>query len=236
MRVLALFGAILFLAGCQPEITVEQRIAEREALAQANIADCVAIRCTTLDLDGQGIAEYSILNDLTHLRVLMISYTDFSDLNDIAALTGLEELHIGATNVTDLTLLSSFPNLRVLHIQSNDFTDVGSLTALQKLEELAIGKNNLTDVSFVRSLPRLKNLDIAYSDVVDLGQLRGHPALEILALEHTAVTDLSPLLQIRTLRQISVVEPYTDEEVTAQHELLRGRGIRVEYEPAMVVC
>ena len=112
--------------GSDPEAARAEHEATRLREGEAILSDCIATQCSTLDLDGKRLADYGAINGLTHVKVLMLSYTDFDDLSDIAGMTQLTELHIGQTALTDLSGLSSVPNLRLLHAQSNysvsDFT------------------------------------------------------------------------------------------------------------------
>ena len=53
------------------------------------VQSCIETRCSQLNLDGLSLADYGVLNDMDHLRVLMISFTDFADLTNISNLTEL---------------------------------------------------------------------------------------------------------------------------------------------------
>jgi Leucine-rich repeat (LRR) protein len=231
IRALSL-AALLALAAC-----VETTGVEPVDLGAERVAECAATRCETLDLDGASLDDYRILSSMTHVRALMLSYTDFDDLADIAGMTQLEELHIGQTNLTDLSGLSQFPNLRLLHAQGfyydPDLSPIGGLT---NLRELAIGGVSF-DLALVNRLPRLTTLKVYYTgEPLDLTVLRGHPALATLDLGEAIVTTLQGLGSVPRLRTLTVPDPYNDELLETQIEALRQRGISVSFAPVVVVC
>ncbi|NBT32228.1 MAG: leucine-rich repeat domain-containing protein [Rhodobacteraceae bacterium] len=223
--------------GSDPEAARAEHEATRLREGEAILSDCIATQCSTLDLDGKRLADYGAINGLTHVKVLMLSYTDFDDLSDIAGMTQLTELHIGQTALTDLSGLSSFPNLRLLHAQSNysvsDFTPIGRLTTL---EELAVGNWQMTSAAFVGSLRRLKRLDVSVANLDTAQGIANHPSLEVLDIGEAAPPDLGFLTTIPHLKRLSIGEPYGNDAGAAVLDRLKARGVEVTRIEAVVVC
>lgn len=183
------------------------------------------------------IANYSELAALSHVTVLMLSYTTFSDLADIAPMTQLQELHIGQTEVQDLTGLAAFPNLRLLHLQGVRPESWAPLAQLTQLRELAVGNADMNDFSFIARLPQLQRLRItnAASDA-DLSGLGRHPGLQSVDITDIALTDISPLLRLPNLKEVSLAS-YDAETHAAVLAQLRARGVKVNLvENVVVVC
>lgn len=224
------------LAACVPTDQPYDHDAALLASGQEKLATCISETCTTLNLDGARLPDYDVLGALTHVDALMISYTNFGELADIADMTQLRELHIGRTSVTDLSALPGFANLRLLHAQGLDVSDYEYVAQLSNLEELVIGSFALTDISFVSGLTQLKSLDLSGSRVTDLSPLSGHPTLETLELVEMDSSDLAPLLTMPNLRHVSIPQ-HIAESYPDRVEALRAKGIIVEIAvEIMIVC
>ncbi|MEJ6477685.1 MAG: hypothetical protein QNL92_03270 [Octadecabacter sp.] len=229
---LACAATVLMLGSCQMD-SGEDRARQQQALAL--VADCIATACETLNLDRQSLPDYSVLSDMTHLRAIMISYTDFDDLSVLAPLTGLEEIHIGETNVTDISSLANFPNLQVLHIQNLDTDNYSVLRQLGTLDELAIGNGRLTNIDFVTAMPNLQRLNL-----IDIGNLPDYPETDLSALEgHAGITkftirgygttDLSPLLRMPNLKDVGMGSTLRSSEDDSLINALEARGVLVGF-------
>ena len=223
----------------------EQWLAERHAAAlvegQEALAACIETRCKTLNIDGMALEDYTVINDLSHVTVLMASRTTLDDLADISGMAQLKELHITNTEISDLGGLAAFPQLQVLHFQNLPngvaIAPIGSLT---NLTELALGSvSGQADLSFVQNLRRLEKLKLSWSGTVaDFAFLRGHPALKVLDIDGGLPTDQSALLTLPRLESIFVMLGMgfggapLDAEVRQE---LERRGT-FSYNEAIVVC
>lgn len=203
------------------------------------VDDCIASRCTILDLDSRHLDDYGQLAALDHVEVLMISYTDFSDLSALAPLRQLRELHIGATDVTNLSGLAAFPQLEVLHVQDLQAQDYSAIRQLRQLQELAIGFAPLTSLDLVQDLPALRRLSAPGTDVTDLNGLEGHPALEVIDLSLTFDLDFAPLLTLPRLKEATLEyygpEPAGSELNRDTIRALEERGVIIGA-PTIPVC
>ncbi|SMY08546.1 leucine-rich repeat domain-containing protein [Flavimaricola marinus] len=236
-KIIAVAAVSLILGACDdPAPPIDHRQADIDR-GNAAVAECVAIQCERLDLDSAALADYSILGSMTHVKALMISYTDFSDLGDIAAMTQLEELHIGQTDVSDLSGLSAFPNLKVLHAQQmRNVSDYSPIGQLRRLDELAIGDYQTSPASVIAALPQLRRVVLYIDGEEDLSPLAGHPGLEVVDFTDSYVNDISPLLTMPRLRQTSVPDFWESSPIAADAEALMARGVVVYEQPSVVVC
>ena len=235
----AAFG-LLSLAACDQIIEANDAAArEAEALArgEATLAACIESQCETLDIDGMRLADYTVINGLTHVKVLMASRTGFDDLVDIADMQQLTELHITDTNITDLTGLANFPKLKVLHFERMpEGVDISHIGQLNGLKELALGGlGEGSDASFIRTLRRLENLKITWVGVdADLSIFQNHPSLRIVAISGTLPAEQSALLTIRKLETIY----FTGDNHTLDSEVRNKleSHILIRYVPPIAVC
>ncbi|UWQ96677.1 hypothetical protein K3728_05450 [Rhodobacteraceae bacterium M385] len=224
---------LLALAACQPSY-------DATAVGQERLEECVASACTTLNLDGAGLRDYSDLAATPQVTSLMVSYSAFSDLSDIAFMTQLRELHMGSSPVTDLSGLSAFPNLELLHAQYLGTDNLAPIAQLDNLRELAVGTSTLQDLSFVAEMPGLQRLLVITSALdLDLATLGAHRGLQTVELRSSDGIELAPLLALPNLREVSLSRNSAEigpaqAQVVAQ---LRARGVRVELDQIIVpVC
>jgi len=242
-RIPASATALMLMTACQmdtgtarPDFATMQ--AERLANTMTIVETCRASECARLNLDSGLLEDYTSIVELSHVTAVMMSYTNFGDLDQISAMSQLRELHIGQTNVTDLSGLTNFPNLRVLHAQDLDVTDYSAIAGLRSLEELAVGGSGVTDIAFVSTLANLKTLNISRSYVTDLSPLAGLQRLETLDMMGMDLPDdLTPLLRIRNLKSISISDwgTATPAQQTVLDQL-DARGVEILREVVAVVC
>lgn len=227
------FGAALVaLGGCDVEPEVDFQ-AQQFAQGAAIVADCVATQCTRLDLDGARLDDFTVLNDMTHVTALMVSFTNFESLGDISGMTQLTELHIGGTGVSDLSGLSGFQNLTLLHVQNlYDAPDLAPVYGLTGLRELAIDVTNTDGIGYVANMRQLQTLMLMSGRIDDLTPLRGHPSLRDLSIQAGTPEDDSALQAIPRLERLEMNWGEVDAETL---RVLEGRGVIYE-EIALIVC
>lgn len=223
------FGA---LAACQPT-----PITPSFDYGEERVADCVATACTELTLDYAPLSDYTQIAGLNHVTALMLGFTDFENIGEIAPMAQLRELHIGNTQVRDLTGIAAFRNLELLHVQNIEPENWGPLGAVQSLRELAIGHPGMRDFSIIAQLPQLQRIHISdVGEETDLSGIGAHPGLRSVHLSSDYLTDLSPLLRLPNLREVSI-EASNEVRHAAVIAQLRARGVRVTLtEPVVVVC
>ena len=90
-----------------------------------------------LDLGhGNRINDVSVLAQLKHLRVLIVSMNKITDISPLAALTELECLEIYQNPITDISPVTSLPKLKYLNCSATLFEDATPLLGLTNLEML----------------------------------------------------------------------------------------------------
>jgi Leucine-rich repeat (LRR) protein len=90
-----------------------------------------------LDLGhGNRITDLSVLTQLKHLRVLIVSMNKLVDLSPIAQMQELELLEIYQNPFTDISPVAKLPKLKYLNCNSTLMTDASPLFTMQNLEML----------------------------------------------------------------------------------------------------
>ena len=184
-----------------------------------------------LNLDGNGIVDFTPLGTLVNLKRLNIGRTNADNrqtplnLNGIGALVDLEELIIDQSAVADLSPLSTLANLQVLQLWYNwTISDLSPLRELTSLRELNLSGNNVSDLSPLRNLQSLEVLNLSGNKVSDLSPLAGLTKLKDLDLAGNEYEDLSPLKNVKSLRNLNIVgsNALTLEQVKELEAALRG--------------
>lgn len=207
---------------------------------QERVNECIATACATLNVDGYGLRDYTQVNAMSHVTSLMVTYTDFSSLADIADMHQLREIHLGHAPVSDLSGLAAFENLTLVHMQGVSAQAVASARFPAGVRELAVGGNGLADLSIVHRVPGLQRLHVnTFVNSVSLSELATHASLTTVHLGDIRGIELAPLLAMPALREVSLeFEPGGPDPAQASViAQLRAQGVRVSTEEiAVVVC
>jgi hypothetical protein len=146
---------------------------------------------------------------------------DDKDMQIVARLPKLRELHLGGTQVSDegIKQIASLSKLQTLDIVDTTISDAGvaSLTNLTALIRLAIAKTKITDAALnsLTSLPHLQELGVEGTAVTDAATptLAKITRLRALSLDDTKLTDtgLERLRGLRALTSLGLAGTLVDD-------------------------
>jgi hypothetical protein len=149
-------------------------------------------------VDDEGLPA---LQPLTSLKVLALDFLWVSGegLNQLGALSGLEELYLASTLLADedLAALQHFPNLKKLRVSKlSQITGTGieQIAQLSHLEDLDLSENSAlfdNDIAPLAGMTTLRRLNLWRVALTDAGvaHLAGLVNLEWLNLDNTQLTD-----------------------------------------------
>ena len=90
-----------------------------------------------LDLGhGNRISDVTVISQLKHLRVLILSMNKIEDISPLAELKELECLEIYQNPIKDISPVAELPNLKYLNCSSTYIEDITPLLGLQNLDML----------------------------------------------------------------------------------------------------
>jgi len=118
-----------------------------------------------LDLGhGNRISDVSVISQLKHLRVLIVSMNKIEDISPLAQLKELECLEIYQNPIKDISPVAEMPNLKYLNCSSTYIEDITPLLGLQNLKMLwFIRVKNIDDEQRQQLSGALKNCNICFS-------------------------------------------------------------------------
>jgi serine/threonine protein kinase len=148
------------------------------------------LKLKRLYLDGNSLIDLHAIKDMKSLTALSIegNPVDKQGLSNIARLTNLTDLDLGATQVTDddLCILNKLELQRLVldHTLVSDLHEIKAMTSLVRLslEGTHVGKAAL---EVAKGLPKLRQLNLNLTDITnaDLGTLEEMTSLRRLDLQ-----------------------------------------------------
>jgi hypothetical protein len=101
-------------------------------------------RLTSLDLNGNQVADVSPLAGLATLTSLNLSDNLVSDASPLSGLTNLTVLELSFNQFSDVTPLAGLTNLAFIGLQSNHIADISSLVSLVNVTNATFDAQSLT--------------------------------------------------------------------------------------------
>jgi hypothetical protein len=137
---------------------------------------------------------------------------------DLGDISDSEKKKVIAAWVTALPLLSHITHLRVWSHVTQPLFD--AICELSNLEVLQIKWSNVSRLDAIRNLSALKALSIGSSTRVEsIAPLTALQSLELLEIENfKLITDFSPLVDLRSLRHLSVSGSMWSKQAVASLE------------------
>jgi internalin A len=173
---------------------VAERLVEEARESGAKALDFDRFDCHALNRLPDGIA------GLTGLRELRLTNTQVSDLSPLAGLTGLTKLWLDGTQVSDLSPLAGLTGLTQLWLDGTQVSDLSPLAGQARLTALLLSGTQVSDLSPLAGLTGLTVLSLDGTQVSDLSPLAGLTGLTGLSLNGTQLSDLSPLAGLTGLK------------------------------------
>ena len=113
---------------------------------------CTELRA--LDIGHNVVTDISFLENLTHLRVLILACNpDLKNIQVLGSLKELEYIELLSTGISDLTPLSELPNLMDLNVANNRVKNWESLLNCKSLRRLWIPVNDKAANQIREALP-----------------------------------------------------------------------------------
>ncbi|MDC0464945.1 leucine-rich repeat domain-containing protein, partial [Pseudomonadales bacterium] len=174
--------------------------------ALAGVGDEGLLACLNNHLNGQDFADQlrslscgeeidrlDGLEQFTGLTRLSFWNHNFTDVQPIASLVGLESLEIqwGQRILSNIAPLSALRNLRYLNLEGLPIRDLSALENLNALEELQLNQTQIASIDIIESLPKLKGLGLARTSFSELPNFKTASNLEQLNYSGNQLNDLT---------------------------------------------
>ncbi len=104
----------------------------------------------------------------TDIQVLLAENNNFTDLEEISALSNLQEIYLSGNQINNTDAFSSLSKLEILILSDNNCTDLSGLTELQQLYFLDLsGNHDLINISVLSNLTKLQTLILSDTSVTE---------------------------------------------------------------------
>ena len=182
------------------------------------ILECCQTKCTNLDLSDyrvKSITDFHELKDCIHLKNFTLSNKDYSNQHNynfdiLENLTQLETLDLSYNNISSIGFLRNLTKLKSLNLMENDSYALSwekdIFAHLQKLESLNLRYTSI-DFSILKGLVNLKTLDLSYTNVSDISFIGELGQIESLNISgNKNLLDIDVLLSKTRLKSLDFQE------------------------------
>jgi internalin A len=161
---------------------------------------------TWLNADNYGITNLSGIESAANLDWLSLdSNSGITNFAPLFQLPRLAFLNLNSCAVSNLDFVAALPPLNELHVWGGTFTDISPLAAQPRLLRLNLGNNRgITNLAVLNSLTLLENLYIDSMGLTNLDFVLNMPHLVELSVWDNAVLDLTPLTAVTNLMNLNL--------------------------------
>lgn len=155
---------------------------------------------------------------------------DDEGVKQLAASQSIETLHLGGADVTDegIAALRQMKSLKLLSVWSPNVTDKGimALAGHPTLDDLALDAHAITDkgLDAIASIPNLRKVFLDSATLATDDSIRALLKMERLeeiyaSLNNSHIDALLQMTQIKSVQNLRLTEPLTDEQIKRFGEL-----------------
>ena len=161
-------------------------------------------------------ANFSRLLFLVDLQLENVSFTLASGCftlsifpESICSITGLKELDVHQTNITEIpNRICKLSELTFLNLSDNKITYLPDcLNLLTHLGDLDLSNNRLTTCSMIHSVPDLYSINISNNNITDISSLATNPSLTSIEADYNRITTIPSSFQnILLFKELSLID------------------------------
>ena len=126
------------------------------------------------------------------------------NLEPLNKLSGLKEVNISGTGVTDLMPLRNMNNLENLDISNTRVTSLEPLHYCILISQLRMKGTPISDLSVIPTFQTLATLDISGTKVNSLEAVKDITTIKDLRLNHTSIKDIAPVSSLANLEMLNI--------------------------------
>jgi Leucine-rich repeat (LRR) protein len=164
----------------------------------------------SLRVGNNPIYDLTPLKSLQNLREIGLENTQVYDLTPIGTLTRLESVNLFNTSCMDYSTLAMLPSLTYANISDTTKEDVAAVIKNRNLRTLAAHRCGIFDLSLFEGLDNLACLELWGNEITDLAGIEKMENLSSLVLNYTGVRDLTPLVNLKKLDKLEIMQVSAD--------------------------
>lgn len=190
------------------------------------IGNCTELQ--NLKLIGNEYGDLQFLSNCTKINHLEMYGKEYEDLQFLESLDSLKWLTISGSGLKDIEPLRQNNSIELIEIYSNDLEDISALRGKKKIIWLVICSKNLNDCSPLSSCTGLKSLSLSGCEKINNPEfINGLDKLEEIDLAGTSITNFEPLLNLKSLKKVTVTKGEVDNKIIKE---LKNNGVEVKME------
>ena len=182
---------------------VKEKIQTPHEIALERIAEVKRTESDLLDLSNLGLnAIPNQVNELVHLRKLLLNTNKISKIENLDALVNLRELSFLSNKITKIENLGHLKRLQNLNLGVNDIDQIENLHELSALTSLLLSYNPLGKIQNLNTLTNLKYLHLSgcqIKKIENLGELKNLVWLNLKKNQIEKIENLSSLKRLKDL-------------------------------------
>jgi len=173
-----------------------------------------------LYLSASQFTKYDFFEKLTCLEVLDLSFNPINDTHFIEKLSKIKTLYLRNVQVSNYNFLAKFPGINTLDLSFNHIEELYFLEKLTEIQNLNLRYNQIKDISVLEKLKKLKTLILSSNQIKDISVLEKLKMLNNLYLSNNIISDYHQLenliwIESLTLRSNQISNLHFLEKLTA---------------------
>jgi internalin A len=152
------------------------------------------------------ISDYSVIQHLTDLWYLDLSWNGITRIENLDKLRDLQELDLSCNGITCIENLDNSPYLHYLDLSWNRITRIENLDKLTNLQYLDLSRNQITRIENLDNSTDLQYLYLSENKITRLENLDKLPDLQKLDLSRNQITRIENLDNSTDLQHLYLSE------------------------------
>ncbi|HEY4324464.1 MAG TPA: leucine-rich repeat domain-containing protein [Mucilaginibacter sp.] len=153
----------------------------------------------SLNISNQQLENFSFLYELKHLQALYLNNTRVKNYDFLYHMEDLHTLDLSFSGFSDLEQIKNLTQLKSLFIRGNGVQSITKLYKLESLEYLDVSNNRLTELDAIRNLKKLSHLTLSDNQILSLEPLQKLPLLNSLEISNNQIHEINVISKLKNL-------------------------------------
>jgi internalin A len=153
----------------------------------------------SLNVSGQLLENFTFLYELNHLQALYLSGTRAKNYDFLYHMERLHTLDLSFSGFSNLEQIKDLTQLRSLNLRGNEIESLTKLYRLESLEYLDVSHNRLAELEGIQGMKKLRHLVASDNKIFSLEPLRKSRLLTSLEVSANQLQELGIISKLKNL-------------------------------------